>query len=158
LDADLAAATLKYQTDYIEVKEANFNAFVAAQNAAWAQTVTDRTATVTSAIDAAEAAIAEASAAKREAIAHRNKEIRWAITAVYEYHLQHKLTEALDAAVAAMNATCDSREAGFAARIAAARAAWAETVTDETQSLADFTAARDEDCDEAQSEQTALFA
>lgn len=78
LQADLDAATAKYQNDYIDVKEANFNAFVAAQNATWAQIVADRTATVTAAIDAAEDFIADASAQKRADLAERAKELSWA--------------------------------------------------------------------------------
>ena len=117
-----------------------------------------RTATVNAAIDSAEATIAELSQAKRDAMAARDKEIRWAITAVYEYHWQHKLIEALDAAVASMDATCDERELGFAARVAAARSAWSTTVDTERADLVQFTAARDAECDAAQVEQTALFA
>jgi hypothetical protein len=158
LNASLDAATAKYQSDYIAEKEANFNAYVADMNARGNEIVATRTATVNAAIDAAEATIAELSQAKRDAMAARDKEIRWAVTAVYEYHWQHKLIEALDAAVASMSATCDERELGFAASIAAARSAWSTTVDTERASLVEFTAARDGECDAAQVEQTALFA
>jgi hypothetical protein len=158
LKNDLEAATAKYASDYIAEKEANFNAYVESKRELVIQLVADRTATVNAAIDAAEATIAELSAAKRDAMAARDKEIRWAITAVYEYHWQHKLIEALDAAVASMNATCDERELGFAASIAAARAAWSTTVETERASLDDFRIARDAECDAAQIDQTALFA
>ena len=54
--------------------------------------------------------IAQASKVKRDAITKSDKEIRWAITAVYELHWQHELMEALDEARYAMEKTCDERE------------------------------------------------
>lgn len=158
LQQSLADATVKYDTDYIQVKEANFNAFVAAQNETWAQIVADRTATVMGAINDAEAFIAEQSAAKREALAARAKEIKWAISSVYEALWKKKLEALLEEAVAAMNATCDQREAMFAERIQAARDAWNASVETESASLAAHTAVKDAECDDAQAEQTAIFA
>jgi hypothetical protein len=55
----------------------------------WLAFVDARSATVGASLDAAEAAIAELAEAKREALAARDKEVRWAISAVYEYHWQH---------------------------------------------------------------------
>ena len=100
----------------------NLEAFVANQNAEWHAFVANSTAAVAAAIDDAEATISQAAADKREAIAARDKEIRWAITSVYEYDWQHKLTKALDEARAEADAACDEREASLAERIAAARA------------------------------------
>ena len=110
------------------------------------------------AINDAEAFIAEQSAAKRAALAARAKEIKWAISSVYEALWKKKLEGLLEEAVAAMNETCDQREAMFAERIQAARDAWNASVEAESASLAAHTAVKDAECDEAQAEQTAIFA
>lgn len=44
-------------------------------------------------------AIAAARATKSDALAEREKEIRWAISSIWDYHKQSKLTEDLNEAV-----------------------------------------------------------
>jgi hypothetical protein len=157
LEADLDAACDRYQNDYIQPKEDAFNAYVAAQTAAWNNTVADKTAIVMGAINDAEDFIANASAQKRADLAKRAKEIKWAISSIFEYRWKEKLSDKLDAAVAAMNAICDAREAMFAERVQDARDAWNASVDAETDALNDATAAKDQACDDAQAAQTAAF-
>jgi hypothetical protein len=109
------------------------------------------------AINDAEAFIAAASAQKREDLAKRAKEIRWHITSLFEYRWKHKLGARLDIAVNEMNDICDQREAMFAARVQAARDAWTSCVAAETDALDAHTAQKDQDCDDAQAEQTGIF-
>ena len=54
-------------------------------NAKWAQTLADRTATVFGAVAAAREAIAEANRVKIAALDAEEKEIRWAITSIWNY-------------------------------------------------------------------------
>jgi len=70
------------------------------------------------AVAAARATILEANRVKLEALDAEEREIRWAITSIYNYDVQHGLNEALTAARDAMNATCDQRNAYLADAIA----------------------------------------
>jgi hypothetical protein len=82
-------------------------------------------------------------------MAERAKEIKWHISSIFEYNWKNELTDLLEAAVAAMSATCDAREAMFAERIQAARDAWDASVASETAALEAHTAVKDAECDAA---------
>ena len=59
------------------------------------------------AVAAARYAILEAGRVKKEALDAEEREIRWAISSIYNYDVQHSLNEALSAARDAMDDTCD---------------------------------------------------
>lgn len=82
-------------------------------------------------------------------MAYRAKEIKWHISSIFEYNWKLEITALLEAAVEAMNATCDAREAMFAERVQAARNAWNASVASETEALNAHTAVKDAECDAA---------
>jgi hypothetical protein len=126
-------------------------------NAAWAEDVATRTATVTMAIDTARANILQAKLVKLDALDHQEKEIRWSITSVYNYQWQHELTEAMDAARAEADAIWDARTAELLAALDAAAARWAAHVDLEQSFLDANTAEETMRCDDARASQRAFF-
>jgi hypothetical protein len=95
-----------------------------AMNAKWAQTKADRTATLFAAVADARARIAEDNRIKVAALDAEEKEIRWAITSVWNYDTQHALNEALTAARDARDAECAALNRVLEADLAAILAAW----------------------------------
>ena len=62
-------------------------------------------------------------------------EIRWHITSIYNYDVQHELNEALTAAVTAQTDLLNQRSASFANYLEDVSDAWNQTVSTEEQSL-----------------------
>ena len=93
-------------------------------NAKWAQTKADRTATFFAAVADARARIAEANRVKVAALDAEEKEVRWAITSIWNYDSQHALNEALTAAREARDAECAALNRVLEADLAAMLAAW----------------------------------
>jgi len=106
-----------------------------AQNAAWAANVEARNGTMAAAVDAARATILEAKVAFLDALDAREKEIRWAITSIYNYDYQSALNDGLTAARNAMDATCEARLEDLLAQLADVEATWAAHTASETDSL-----------------------
>jgi hypothetical protein len=118
-----------------------WDAAVAAQNEMWANTVATRTATVNQAMADADAAIQAAYVTKKAEFDRMETEIRWHITAIYNYDVQHELNDGLTAARAHQDAICDARMAIWAAYLADVEATWSACVIAETGSLDANTAA-----------------
>ena len=126
-------------------------------NAKWAQTKADRTATLFAAVADARARIAEANRVKIAALDAEEKEVRWAITSVWNYDTQHALNEALTAARAARDAECAALNRVLEADLAAILAAWDASLVAEQASLDANTQAALNTCDYAKVSQTALL-
>ena len=114
MTAELDQACSDFQVQ-LDSKWASMTANVEAQQASWAATLESRTATVYQALADARQAIFEAYVRKVEALDAEEKEIRWAITSIWNYDRQHALNEALTAAREAADAVCDELRAGFEA-------------------------------------------
>ena len=71
--------------DALATKWASLSAAIEAQNIAWEQTVASRSATVAAALDLAKTTIYTAKEVMVAALDASEKEIRWAITSVYNY-------------------------------------------------------------------------
>ena len=71
--------------DALATKWASLSAAIEAQNIAWENTVASRSATVAAALDLAKTTIYTAKEAMVAALDASEKEIRWAITSVYNY-------------------------------------------------------------------------
>ena len=84
-------------------------AAIEAQYAAWTVNIEARNDTMASAAAAARQAIADAKATMVKALDSSEKEIRWAITSIYNYDYQDALNRGLDDARAAMDVICDAR-------------------------------------------------
>ena len=93
-------------TAKMEEKWDAMTANIAAQNAKWAETIKTRTAIVYQGVANARAAIAAAYAVKVAALDAEEKEIRWAITSVWNYDRQHALNVALTEARRVADETC----------------------------------------------------
>jgi hypothetical protein len=108
---------------------------IAAQNAAWDANVAARTETMNNAVAAARASVAQSKIDFQDAMDASEKEIRWAITSIYNYDHQHGLNEALTAARAAMDASCEARLQNCIEHINDVERTWAECTVAETASL-----------------------
>lgn len=64
-------------------------------NSEWEQIASTQTATVTASILDAQRGIAEASLAKQEALSAKEKELRWAISSIWNIDVQDQLNDAL---------------------------------------------------------------
>ena len=91
--------------------------------------------TVMDAIDKAKKNIDAAKEAMVDGLNAAEKEIRWAITSVYNYDTQNALNKALTKARAGMDATCDTRIAALNKTLEDVRDTWQSCVTAETDSL-----------------------
>ena len=116
----------------LEDKWAAMTETMDALNAAKAAAVEARSATMATAVDDARAAILAANLLKDEATGHREQELRWAVTSVYNYDVQHALNQALTAAVAAHNGACVERNVALELSVASVEAEWAATVDSES--------------------------
>ena len=108
----------------MEEKWAAMTTNIAAQDAKWAETLKTRTANVYQAVADARAAIAAAYDAKVAALDAEEKEIRWAITSVWNYDRQHALNEALTEARRVADETCAGYRAVFEADLEQVLADW----------------------------------
>jgi hypothetical protein len=124
-------------SDHLAARWAEWEAAVVASDAWWAQTVYERTAIVDAGIAAAADAIATALRTKLDEFDRMEKEIRWHITSIYNYDVQHELNEGLTAARASRDAECTARQVAFAAYLVDVKNTWEACVESET---ADFNA------------------
>ena len=108
----------------MEEKWAAMTANITAQDAKWAETLKTRTAIVYQGVADARAAIAAAYDAKVAALDAEEKEIRWAITSVWNYDRQHALNEALTEARRVADETCAGYRAVFEADLEQVLADW----------------------------------
>ena len=125
--AEMEAAQAVARADWevaLGVKWDSMQANIDAMNAKWAQTKADRTATLFAAVADARARIAEDNRIKVAALDAEEKEIRWAITSIWNYDTQHALNEALTAAREARDAECAALNRVLEADLAAILAAW----------------------------------
>ena len=154
MTAELDQACSDFQ-DQLDSKWASMTANVEAQQASWAATLESRTATVYQALADARQAIFEAYVRKVEALDAEEKEIRWAITSIWNYDRQHALNEALTAAREAADAVCDELRAGFEAQLDELRQMWDNWTVVQTADLDSNTEKALQDCDDAKVAQTA---
>ena len=125
--AEMEAAQAVARADWdvaLGVKWDAMQANIDAMNAKWAQTKADRTATLFAAVADARQRIAEDNRIKVAALDAEEKEIRWAITSIWNYDTQHALNEALTAAREARDAECAALNRVLEADLAAILAAW----------------------------------
>ena len=141
----------------MEEKWAAMTANIAAQDAKWAETLKTRTAIVYQGVADARAAVAAAYAAKVAAFDAEEKELRWAITSVWNYDRQHALNEALTEARREADETCASMRAGFEADLEKVLADWRAFVEVQQVDLDANTAAAVAACEEAKAENTRLL-
>ena len=123
MEAAQAVARADWETA-LGVKWDSMQANIDAMNAKWAQTKADRTATFFAAVADARARIAEANRVKVAALDAEEKEVRWAITSIWNYDSQHALNEALTAAREARDAECAALNRVLEADLEAMLAAW----------------------------------
>ena len=121
--------------DALATKWASLSAAIEAQNIAWENTVASRSATVAAALDLAKTTIYTAKEAMVAALNASEKEIRWAITSVYNYDTQDALNVALTEARAEMDAVCDARIESLRKTLEDVRSTWELCVVRETDSL-----------------------
>jgi hypothetical protein len=134
MNAVQAQAWVDFQ-DALDTKWAALDAAITAQNAAWDANVAARTETMNNAVAAARSAVAQSKIDFLDAMDASEKEIRWAVTSIYNYDYQHSLNDALTAARAAMDASCEARLEACIAHIDEVEATWAECTVSETASL-----------------------
>jgi len=156
LNAVQAEAWEQYSA-FSAARWADWRNAVDTQNATWAQIVADRTATVEQGIADAAAAIDAALATKIAEFDRMEKEIRWHITSIYNYDVQHELNEGLTAARAAQDALCAERQAAWAAYLADVQSTWDACVVLESDSLDANTVAATATLEEGKAAQLALF-
>lgn len=77
--------------------------------------------------------ILAAKQAKVDALDAEEKEIRWGITSIYNYEVQHALTEAMDAARAAADEICNEKARELVAEVEYVENKWNECVSVETE-------------------------
>ena len=140
-----------------DAKWAAMTETIAALNVAKVAAVEARTATFQKALADARGAIAAAQAAKSEALDHQEEELRWAITAVYNYDVQHALNEALTAAATAQEAACVDRNAALEIKLQQIEAAWATTVEAECATYEANTAEESARCEAVKIAQSDLL-
>ena len=140
------------------MKEANFLNKVAEIREAWALALETRTNTVNNIIDTAEAALNQLTTEKKDALAKKAKEIKWAISSIYEYEAKQELLGALDNAMDVMALECDEAEAALANRIENMRVNWNDSQGPLTSALETAIEANDEECDNAQTTEASLLA
>ena len=107
--AEMEAEWAQGQADLTAKMEEKWDAMtanIALQNTKWAMTLKTRTAIVYQGVADARAAISAAYDAKVAALDAEEKEIRWAITSVWNYDRQHALNEALTEARRVADETC----------------------------------------------------
>ena len=135
----------------------HMTANIAAQDAKWAETLKTRTAIVYQGVADARAAIAAAYDAKVAALDAEEKEIRWAITSVWNYDRQHALNEALTEARRVADATCASYRSTFEAELEQVLADWRAFVPVQQADLDANTAAAVQACEDSKAENQRLF-
>ena len=140
-----------------DAKWATMTETIAALNAAKAAAIEARTATFEQALADARGAIAAAQAAKSEALDHQEEELRWSITSIYNYDVQHALNEALTAAATAQEAACVDRNAALEIKLQQIEAAWATTVEAECATYEANTAEESTRCEAVKYEQSDLL-
>jgi hypothetical protein len=158
--AEMEAEWAQGQADLTVKMAQKWDAMVAnitTQDAKWAETLKTRTAIVYQAVADARAAIAAAYDVKVAALDAEEKEIRWAITSVWNYDRQHALNEALTAARAAADATCAEYRTTFEAELEQVLADWRAFVPVQQADLDANTAAAVQACDDSKAENQRLF-
>ena len=154
MTAELDQAWSDFQAQ-LDSKWASMTANVEQQTAAWSATLESRTATVYQALADARQAIFEAYVRKVAALDAEEKEIRWAITSVWNYDRQHALNEALTAAREAADAECDALRAGFEAQLDELKQMWDDWTVVQSADLDANTERALQDCEDAKADQTA---
>ena len=144
-------------TEAMAAKWAQMTINIDTMNTKWAETLATRTAIVEKAVSDARKAIADAYAIKLEKLDAEEKEIRWAITSIWNYDRQHALNEALTAARDAADAECDRLRAGFKADLDKVLADWAAFVVAQQTDLDANTAAAVQSCEDSKAENSRLL-
>jgi hypothetical protein len=139
----------------LDAKWDAMSANVDSQNSAWAVTVATRTASVHQALADARTAIHEANDRKVATMDAEEKEIRWAITSIWNYDRQHALNEALTAARAAADARCAAINEDLEAQLVDLEAEWNAWVVGRQADLDANTESALQACDDAKHDQTA---
>jgi len=158
--AALYATHTQAEVDFnaaLATKWASLTAHIETQNAAYAAVIESRNGAMSEAADAARQTILTAKVALLDALDAREKEIRWAITSIYNYDHQHALNEGLTAARDAMNAACDARVEDLASQITDIESAWSSTVASESTALDSNTEEEVVRCEDAKQEQGDIF-
>ena len=91
----------------MDLKESYTSGTVAAQQQKWEATVTSRTTRVFTAIEKCKEKVREAQSTNISTMQAKEKEIRWAITSIYNYDTQDALNNAMTAARAEMGDLSD---------------------------------------------------
>ena len=154
MTAELDQAWSDFQ-DQLDSKWASMTANVEAQTASWTATLAARTATVYQALADARQDIHEAYVRKVAALDAEEKEIRWAITSIWNYDRQHALNEALTAAREAADAECAELRAGFEAQLDELKQMWDDWTVVQTADLDSNTERALKSCEDAKADQTA---
>ena len=132
-------------------------AALGAQEAAWEANVDARNMTMADAVQAARDAIADAKAASQAGLDASEKEVRWAITSIYNYDHQHALNELLTAARAAQDASCSAMFDDLNEVVDDVESTWAECAAAESGSLDANTEEETKRCEDAKLEQGDAF-
>ena len=143
--------------DKMAEKWARMTVNIDTMNAAWAETLAARTATVKKAVEDARKAIAAANDVKVAALDAEEKEIRWAITSIWNYDRQHALNEALTAARDAADAECARMNAVFKADLDKVLADWAAFTIVQQADLDANTAAAVQACEDSKALESRLL-
>ena len=118
-----------------KVKEDFMNALIAEQQELWETKVAERTKKVMDAIDECKNKLNGANDKETNNMDDKEKEIRWAITSIYNYDTQERLNKALTAARDEMNTTGGGRMESLMQTMDTVKAAWEESVIVETEAL-----------------------
>ena len=158
-DFDVVQATaLAEFNEAVAVKQAAMELNVENMNATWAFTLKTRTETVYQALADARAKIAEANRVKIEALDAEEKEVRWAITSIWNYDTQNALNEALTAARAERDAECAALNAALEVELVRIEDEWNAWKVQEQASLDANRVAAVATCNQAQEDNIRLFA
>ena len=158
-DFDVVQATaLAEFNEAVAVKQAAMELNVENMNTAWAFTLKTRTETVYQALADARAKIAEANRVKIEALDAEEKEVRWAITSIWNYDTQNALNEALTAARAERDAECAALNAALEVELVRIEDEWNAWKVQEQASLDANRVAAVATCNQAQEDNIRLFA
>ena len=141
----------------LDTKWDALQAAIDAQNKAWEETTTSRTATMAAALELAKTTIYAAKEAMVASLDESEKEIRWAITSVYNYDTQDALNVALTEARAEMDAICDARIESLRQTLADVRSTWEFCVERESGLLVANTEEELARCEQAKATNTNLL-
>ena len=133
----------------MDAKWAAMTAEIKSQTDAWEVTKATRTETMRKAIEAARKKIAEAEIVKLDALDAEEKEVRWAITSIYNYDEQDSLNKALTAAREEANAECKRMTDQLNADLEQVGKDWSDSLKSESDAIDANTAAAVKQCEDA---------